>query len=459
MEIIWVRRNLRIEDNRLFSQKCVKPLLLYIFDPFELSNTGTIRANFIFHQLQMLKEKLSSFGLKLYVFHAEPEKVFYLLEEKHKIFAIYSSFLYNKYDRELLQKLSQFNAKDLNDNYLLNDFNFITKNGKPFKVYTQYRNEAFKYVGKLCEQRYEFSIKDCNTLPFDDNSILRIEGRHIVPHPFDLKTLGYEQIQLREEFIKRPEDLLEDFKEKLPAYELERDFPAKNSTSYLSAHLSFGTISVRKVFSWALSQKSSEKFLDELMWREFFNYILKNFPETEDGVNLQPVDIEWDYNQDRLKSWQEGKTGVPLIDAGMRQLNNEGYIHNRVRMVVASFLVKNLHINWLEGEKYFAKQLTDYDPASNIGNWQWVSGIGTDPKSLYRIYNPYIQSQKFDPECEYIKKYVPELRSLEPEKIHSEEYLLKSTVSNYPKPIVKFSDSAKEFGMRRKRKERRGWEF
>ncbi|MCB9196765.1 MAG: deoxyribodipyrimidine photo-lyase, partial [Flavobacteriales bacterium] len=204
----------------------------------------------------------------------------------------------------------------------------------------------------------------------------------------------------------------------LKNYHNTRDIPSIHGTSRLSTHLRFGTVSIRKLVRIAL--QSNEKWLNELIWRDFYQMILYHFPQTTDNAFKPKYDlIEWENNENHFNAWCEGKTGYPIVDAGMRELNTTGFMHNRVRMIVASFLTKHLLIDWRWGERYFAEKLLDFDLASNVGGWQWAAGSGCDAAPYFRVFNPYLQTEKFDPDEKYIKQWVPEYKS-----------------PNYPKPIV-----------------------
>lgn len=238
-------------------------------------------------------------------------------------------------------------------------------------------------------------------------------------------------------------------------YDETRNFPSLNTTTYLSAHHKFGTISIRESY-WFFRQKFGfeHTVLSELFWRDFFTQIGYHFPHVfGNAFRSKYNDIKWSNCAKKFSAWCTGKTGFPLVDAGMRELNTTGFMHNRVRMVVASFLVKNLHVDWRWGEKYFAQKLVDYDPCVNNGNWQWAASTGCDAQPYFRIFNPWSQQKKFDSDCEYIKKWIPELRDLDPKEIHKFEKkidsvdsvsLFETVVIDYPLPIVNNKTTAVE---------------
>ncbi len=238
-------------------------------------------------------------------------------------------------------------------------------------------------------------------------------------------------------------DALENLKE----YQNRRDYPALASTSLLSAHLKFGTVSIREAFyAVQCALGVDHPLLRQFYWRDFFTHIAYHFPEVFGHAFVRKYDaLPWRNDQARFYTWAEGRTGFPIVDAGMRELNQTGYMHNRVRMITASFLVKDLHISWRWGERYFAQHLVDYDPCVNNGNWQWAASTGCDAQPYFRIFNPWLQQQKFDADCEYIYRWIPELRPFPPEVIH--RWDKKFAACDYPKPIVDHrfeSEKAKE---------------
>ena len=221
----------------------------------------------------------------------------------------------------------------------------------------------------------------------------------------------------------------------LKNYKEIRNFPALAGTTHLSAHNKFGTVSIREVYQTIVKCfGKTHTLINELYWRDFFTHILYHFPHVlGEAFHKKYNDIRWENNKNFFKKWCLGMTGFPIVDAGMRELNQTGYMHNRVRMIVASFLVKDLHIDWRWGEKYFAQQLIDYDPAVNNGNWQWAASTGCDAQPYFRIFNPWRQQVQYDPDCVYIKKWLPELINISPKIIHE---LYKNKMNGYPQPLV-----------------------
>ncbi|WP_201788785.1 cryptochrome/photolyase family protein [Picrophilus oshimae] len=258
-----------------------------------------------------------------------------------------------------------------------------------------------------------YEIKKSNLISIDDDMELKYNN-------YGRKTA----IEKMHNFIKKDYSL--------------RDFPELNMASFLSADIKFGTISIREAYHYI----KDPEFRRQLYWRDFYLYIAYHFPYVFGSNFNRKYNIKWENNEKYIDAWKNGLTGYPIVDAAMRSLNETGYINNRLRMIVSSFLVKDLHVDWRIGEKYFAQKLIDYDPASNNGNWQWVASTGVDSRGMYRIINPWIQQKKFDPECKFIKRYVNELSDLEPEIIHN---LYKIRLNNYPAPLVDHKTAVMEF--------------
>ncbi len=275
----------------------------------------------------------------------------------------------------------------------------VKDDGTPYVVFTPYSKKWKEHLSKIRLIAYpsEDLLQNItvHTYPFLSLSDIGFEKSNIEPKPFDIS-----------------EKLITNYPE-------TRNFPAVKGTSMLGVYLRFGTVSIRKLVLEAQKNKN-ETFLNELIWREFFMQILWHFPHTVNRSFKEKYDaIHWENNEDRFQKWCEGKTGYPFVDAGMRELNATGHMHNRVRMIVASFLCKHLLIDWRWGETYFAQKLLDYEQSSNVGNWQWAAGSGVDAAPYFRIFNPTEQIKKFDSDLKYIKKWVPELET-----------------TKYPKPIV-----------------------
>ena len=410
MNIFWFRRDLRLEDNvglfhALQNNETVLPV--FIFDDFILSQLprDDARVTFIYQQLEKIQNQLQSTGKSLAVFHGKPKEVFKKLLSENKINTIYTNHDYEPYARKRdLELFHLFKENDVafktSKDQVIFEKNEVTKDdGLPYVVYTPYFN------------KWKENFKKTSLIHYESQNYID----KITPHsyPFlSLKDIGFEISTIKVTPYDVSNNLIDN-------YEATRNYPAQNKTSYLGIYLRFGAVSIRKMIAIALESKN-ETFLKELIWREFFMQILWHFPHTVTTSFRPKYDaIRWDNNEDLFQKWCEGKTGYPFVDAGMRELNETGHMHNRVRMIVASFLCKHLLIDWRWGETYFASKLLDYEQSSNVGNWQWAAGSGVDAAPYFRIFNPTEQIKKFDKDLAYCNKWIPELQTLE-----------------YPKPIV-----------------------
>ncbi len=410
MTVFWFRRDLRLEDNiglfhALQNEDAVLPI--FIFDTSILSQLSQddARVTFIHQQLVKIQTQLQSKGKSLAVFHGEPFEVFAKLILENKIKTIYTNHDYEPYARKRdleLFKLFQENNIDFktSKDQVIFEKNEVTKeDGTPYVVYTPYANKWKQNFNKT-------KLKHYNSENYTNN---------ITSHQYPF--LALHEIAFKPSALTvTPYDVSTSL---IDNYEATRNFPALNKTSYLGIYLRFGAVSIRHMIAKAIESKN-ETFFKELIWREFFMQILWHFPHTANKSFRPKYDaIQWDNNESLFQKWCEGKTGYPFVDAGMRELNATGHMHNRVRMITASFLCKHLLIDWRWGETYFANKLLDYEQASNVGNWQWAAGSGVDAAPYFRIFNPTEQIKKFDKDLVYIKKWIPELET-----------------SHYPKPIV-----------------------
>ncbi len=402
MNIFWFRRDLRLDDNAGLFQALSddETLPIFIFDKNILEDLpkDDARVTFISELLEKIQTDLKKEKKSLAVFHDEPEKVFEKLISENKIKAIYTNHDYEPYAKSRDSQIAKFlKSKNISfhtfkDQVIFEKDEVVKDDGKPYVVYTPYSKKwKEKFSDKLIE----------NFL--SEKKLDRIANHK---YPFlELKVIGFEKSKIKVESFDVSEKIIENYKE-------TRDFPSIDGTSHLSPHLRFGAISIRKIVKTAKNYKQ-ETFLNELIWREFFMQILWHFPNTvTESFRPKYDNIQWRNNETEFKIWCEGKTGYPIVDAGMRQLNETGNMHNRVRMVVASFLCKHLLIDWRWGEAYFAQKLLDYEQSSNIGNWQWASGSGVDAAPYFRIFNPSEQVKKFDKDFKYIKKWVPEFQEI-----------------------------------------------
>jgi deoxyribodipyrimidine photo-lyase len=400
VNIFWFRRDLRLEDNTalyhaLKTREDVLPLFIFNPDTMERPEyTPTARLNFIYQILLELKENLEKIGSTLCVKYGKPTDVFKELLTQYHICSVYTNREYDPYSTyrdlfvERFLKQNKIEFLSYKDHVLFEKEELIKPDGKPYTIFTAYKN---RFVEKFNNEM----VQPYNTTAFFHN-LIRMK-------PY--KMPSYEELGIKKLTIEFPSGKIS--QRVLENYAAQRDFPAMEGTSRLSVHLRYGTISIRKITAQAVLH--SNEFFNELIWRNFFSQILWFFPHVATR-SFKPVfdNINWEVNQDHFNAWCQGKTGYPLVDAGMRELNQTGFMHNRVRMVTASFLCKHLLIDWRWGEAYFAGKLLDYELASNNGNWQWCAGTGCDAVPYFRIFNPELQAKKFDPEMEYIRKWVPE---------------------------------------------------
>lgn len=412
VNIFWFRRDLRLHDNAglYHALKAGLPVLpIFIFDTDildKLEDKDDARVTFIRQSLLPMNKDLNNHGSSLLVKNSTPEKAFEEILKEFDVACVYTNRDYEPYARQRDEKLYHiFRAKDIEfkaykDQVIFEKNEILKDNNQPYTVYTPYQR---KWLAKLSG----FYLK-----PYPTEKQYKNFYQHKSFTVPELKSIGFEvsNIGLPDKEYK---DIIEDYRKK-------RDYPAQEGTSRISVHLRFGTVSIRDLARDA--NKAREKtWLAELIWRDFYFMILWHFPETVNKAFKPDYDkITWRRDEEGFKAWCDGQTGYPLVDAGMRQLNQTGFMHNRLRMVTASFLSKHLLIDWRLGEAYFAKKLLDYEQASNVGGWQWAAGSGNDAAPYFRVFNPELQTEKFDPDKEYIRKWVPEFD--DPDK--------------YPKPIA-----------------------
>lgn len=398
--LFWFRRDLRLIDNAgLFAAlSCDFTVLpIFIFDTCildKLEKKTDKRISFILAALQQLNNDLIERGTSLLVLHGKPLDVLSDLTEKYNIKGVYTNEDYEPYgiarDKEVggMLKAKGITLFSFKDHVIFSKDSLLTGTGKSYGVYTPYSKKW-----KETLEMDDLKVHESETIR--DKWVVYSGG--IVPRA---EKLGFKTFK---NIYKAPVldgDLVSN-------YHRDRDFPAIDRTTLLGPHLRFGTISIRKCVRYAWD--TNQIWLNQLIWRDFFIQILWHFPRVVNTSYREKFDrIEWLNNEDDFERWKNGKTGVPIVDAGMRQLNQTGFMHNRVRMIVASFLSKHLLIDWRWGEAYFASKLLDYELASNNGNWQWAAGSGVDASPWFRIFNPVLQSHKFDPSGDYVKQWVPE---------------------------------------------------
>ncbi len=417
VNIFWFRRDLRLEDNTalFYALQSTPPILpIFIFDALiidKLENKADARVQFIHESLLEIQTKLMAIGGSLEVLHGKPIEVFTTLLKKYKIEKVFANNDYEPYaterDNKIKILLEKNNAQLISykDHVIFEKAEVTKDDGKPYTVFTPYSR---KWKAALKED----DVKLYETEKYFDN-FLKTSPKEILSLTqigFTKTTQIFPSKSVEAELVKK--------------YAAERNIPSIEGTSHLSLHLRFGTISIRRLAKY--SRNLSETFLNELIWRDFYHMIVWHFPYVGTGKAFKPAYdfIQWRDDEVSFNKWCDGQTGYPIVDAGMRELNATGFMHNRIRMIVASFLCKHLLIDWRWGEAYFAEKLLDFDFAANNGGWQWAAGSGCDAAPYFRIFNPYLQTKKFDPELKYIKKWVPEF----------EEF-------SYPKPIVEHTFS------------------
>lgn len=436
------RRDLRLEDNNglLFALENSKVVIpCFIFTPEQIEK-NPFRSDhclqFMLESLEELDEALRRCEAKLYYFYGKNETIIETCIKHLSIDAIIVNRDYTPYSRKrdenMLSVCNKYKiAFHSFDDLLLNSPEEILKeNGKPYTIFTPYYHKAIKSaVTRPKENTHSHYSRE--TIPFAKdsssfNTILPIKNKeNAFPGG---RTAALKILKSVVSFSR---------------YGLERDFPSIDGTTHLSAYLKFTVCSVREIYH-AISNVLGphHELLRQLYWRDFFTSIAFFFPHVfEKAFQHKYEHLEWNDDETTFERWCEGKTGFPIVDAGMRQMNQTGFMHNRVRMVAASFLVKDLHISWQKGEKYFAQKLIDYDPAVNNGNWQWAASTGCDAQPYFRIFNPWLQQKKFDKDCIYIKRWIPELGSYTPKAIH--EWYKEKNNSQYPDPIVDHSMESK----------------
>jgi deoxyribodipyrimidine photo-lyase len=406
LAIFWYRRDLRLSDNvgLHFALQCGLPVQpIFIFDDEilqKLENKWDRRVDFIHQALNGIKINLKKINSDILVLQGKPEDVWKKLFSDFEIKAIFTNHDYEKYgilrDNTIEKIANEQGAsfQSFKDQCIFEKREILSGGGTPYTVFSPY---ARKWKETLSANPIQaFYVEKYNS-----NFIKNV----------DFKMLSLEEIGFQKTDISCTEPHIN--QEIIEKYKDQRDFPAITGTTKLSVHLRFGTISIRKAVKIALT--GHESWLNELIWRDFYFNILANFPHIAEGKSFKiPYDnIKWRNNEAEFQKWCDGNTGFPIVDAGMRELNTTGFMHNRVRMIVASFLCKDLLIDWRWGEAYFAQKLNDFDFSANNGGWQWASGSGCDAAPYFRIFNPDSQTLKFDKELKYIRKWVPELNSLE----------------------------------------------
>lgn len=425
INIIWFRRDLRLADNAALyhALKSSKPVIpIFIFDKNildKLEDKADKRVEFIHAALSEMHEQLIAMESSLEVYYGYPIEVYKQLLEKYQIENVYTNHDYELYalqrDEEI-KNLLQVNGAVFHtykDQVIFEKAEVTKDDGLPYTVFTPY-SRKWKATLK------DFHVKAYPTEKYFNNfykqaaqNIPSLESMGFTPSPLEKAGMRlFPTKELNEAIISK--------------YSIQRDFPAVRGTTQLGVHFRFGTISIRAAARKAM--ELNETYLNELIWRDFYHMIIHHFPHVQKGLSFKKEYdlIEWRNNEAEFEKWCVGKTGYPIVDAGMRELNATGFMHNRVRMIAASFLIKHLLIDWRWGEAYFAKILLDFDFAANNGGWQWAASSGCDAAPYFRVFNPTLQTEKFDKQLQYVRKWVPEFEGF-----------------NYVKPIVKHEDARK----------------
>jgi len=455
MRLHWHRRDLRVADNPgLAAADADDPVVpVFVFDTDVLAHAGPPRVAFMLDALGSLREQYRERGSDLVIAHGDPRETLPSLAADYGADRVtwgkdYSG-LARERDTDVRQALDEAGvARDAVQDSVHHEPGEITTNaGDYYSVFT--------YFSKKWHDREKADPYD----PPAADALAAVEGD---PLP-SLGELGFDEPEadVPPAGTEPARDLLDAFLEAdVYRYEDRRDYPVDDATSRLSAHLKFGTIGIREVYETTVAARdavepgsdeaeSVTEFLDQLAWREFYTQVLFDRPDVV-RANYKQYEhaIEWDHDEEHLRAWKDGETGYPIVDAGMRQLRQEAYMHNRVRMIVASFLTKDLLIDWRHGYDWFREKLVDHDTANDNGGWQWAASTGTDAQPYFRVFNPMTQGERYDPDAEYIKKYVPELRDTDPEIIHSwhEASLTqrRNAAPDYPDPIVDHSERREE---------------
>jgi len=402
MDIVafWFRRDLRLMDNvglfhALDSGKKVLPVFIFDTDILDPLPEDDARVTFLHHRMQEINRQLNDVGSACKVIYGKPVEVWNQLTEDYPIQAVYTNHDYEPYaryrDQEIGELLSSKGIEfhTFKDQVIFEKEEILTNHDTPYSVFTPYSKKwksnltEDDLISYDCESRFDafYTFDSVPTLP------------SLEEMGFKSNDIGFPERHADAEIIKH--------------YHETRNYPAQKGTTRIGIHLRFGTVSIRDLARNA--QALNEAYLNELIWREFYMQILWNYPHVATGpFRREYAAIPWRDDQEGFEKWCEGKTGFPIVDAGMRELNETGYMHNRVRMITASFLVKDLLINWQWGEEYFAMKLLDYELSSNNGGWQWAAGCGTDAAPYFRIFNPESQQKKFDPKLKYVRQWVPE---------------------------------------------------
>ncbi|WGH74264.1 deoxyribodipyrimidine photo-lyase [Tenacibaculum tangerinum] len=423
LAVFWFRRDLRLEDNKglfeaLQSGKKVLPVFIFDEEILEKLPKNDARVSFIYQTLNEINERLKEYASSLVIKKGTPIEAWEELINEYPVDSVYTNKDYEPYAIQRDQQVQEYLASKnitlqlFKDQVIFEEKEIVKDDGTPYTVYTPYKNKWLKHFSEeVHAQEYKIDFDGFYEL--------------ITSFP-SLQEIGFTKSTIE----VKPYNLKE-----LDSYEKLRDFPSRDSTSYLSPYLRFGLVSIRKMVRFAC--KTNATFLSELIWREFFMQILYHFPKVVTKNFREKYDaVPWRNNEEEFKLWCEGKTGYPMVDAGMRELNETGYMHNRVRMITAGFLCKHLLIDWRWGEAYFAEKLLDYDLSANNGNWQWAAGTGCDAAPYFRVFNPESQLKKFDKDLQYVKKWVHDFEELTyPQPMVVHKFARERAIETYKKAL------------------------
>jgi deoxyribodipyrimidine photo-lyase len=440
--ICWIRRDLRLSDHAALTRAtdlADEVAVVFVFDKNildVLEDSDDRRVNFIHKSLEEVDAGLRQYGSALVVRHGDPIDEIPHVAEEFGADLVVTARDYEPYARERDAAVeAHLRSRDIEfesvrDSHVLDPWMVQSQAGTPFRVYTPFAR-AWRLV-------FDSSNHAAEHTPNPEKFAINPSG---LGQPWSMETLGFTSNDLWTEAGESgAKQKLAEFRPKLSSYGERRDFPADDFTSALSVHFRFGTVSIREAVRVALEENSAgaNKWFAELIWREFYQHILWHWPQvTTETFNPLYKDIQYPGTDEHWQAWVEGKTGYPLVDAAMRCVNTTGWMHNRLRMVVASFLTKDLLIDYRRGEAYFARYLLDFDLASNNGGWQWAASVGADAQPYFRIFNPKLQSQKFDPEGTFIRHWLPELAALPTQELHEPSpFTLLEQGIDYPQRIV-----------------------
>jgi deoxyribodipyrimidine photo-lyase len=461
LALVWIRRDLRLHDHHALAaalRQSQKVQIVFVFDRDildRLEDKDDLRVEFIWECLREIQGALQSLGGELLVAHDSARTALPVMAASLGADAVFTNEDYEPAARHrdaLIEADLQSRGIDFHrfkDQVIFEKSEVLTGQGQPFSVFTPYKNAWLKTLASVDYQEHKVKLKDQML-----QATPELSARFPLP---ELESLGFQKSALATLKIKTGSSggnaLLDDFSTRIGRYADTRNFPAVKGPSYLSVHLRFGTVSIRQALRLALRVRDTEPkesagastWLSELIWRDFYFQILHHHPRVV-YQSFKPAyeNIQWSQDETLFKAFCAGQTGYPLVDAAMIQLNETGYMHNRLRMVVASFLSKDLGLDWRWGEAYFARKLIDFDVAANNGGWQWAASTGCDAQPYFRIFNPVTQSEKFDSEGKFIRRYLPQLKGLSAKSIHAPWLaapieLLAAGIrlgENYPRPIV-----------------------